>query len=435
VGSFVDNTSDASVGTPGYRLLEQRVTDLTRELAALQDVMAAASESLDLQTVLERSLDRVLKVIGSEVGAIHLLDEMKGTLHLAVARGVRLRPVALESTDDVYPQGQGYVERIPPEVMAKTSSAPAGNGMVSWIVEHGEPLIVSTIAGGPRPLLTIPAEDTQAYVGVPVRARGQVLGVLSVVGEAGRQFDQTEVSLLASIADQIGVAVENARLYQQAEQLAVVRERERLARELHDSVSQSLYSLTLLSEAGRRLVKAGDLERVEEYLDRLGEISQHALKEMRLLVYELRPLVLKREGLARALQHRLDAVEKRAGIEARLLIDGQVKLPAPIEEGLYRIAQEALNNALKHARATSVTVRIHSEGDIVELEVADNGVGFDPQARADEGGMGLVSMRERAERMGSSLIILSTPGEGTRVKIDAKVKAPANPSGPVEALR
>jgi signal transduction histidine kinase len=392
VVGIVDVTTDATERVLAYHELEQRVADRTRELAALHDVMAAASESLDLQTVLERSLDQVLKVMGSSVGAIHLLDETEGVLHLAASQGIS------SSAMDV-------------------GSVLVGTGLAGWTVEHGEPLVVPTIAHGPRPLLAVPAADTQAYVGVPVRARGQVLGVLSVVGETGRQFDGAEVDLLVSIADQVGVAVENARLYQQAEQLAVVRERERLARELHDSVTQSLYSLTLLAEAGRRLAGAGDLKRVAGYLDRLGEISQQALKEMRLLVYELRPLVLRREGLVGALQQRLDAVEKRAGVDARLLVEGTIELPTSVEEALYRIAQEALNNALKHAAATSVTVTVRARGDRVELEVMDDGRGFDPGALSDKGGMGLVGMRERAEKMGGTLAVLSRPGAGTRVRV------------------
>jgi signal transduction histidine kinase len=258
-------------------------------------------------------------------------------------------------------------------------------------------------------------------VGVPVWARGQVLGVLSVVGEAGRCFSQAEVSLLVSIADEVGVAVENARVHEQAQELAVVRERERLARELHDSVTQALYSLTLLAAAGQRLTGAGDLERVGDYLGRLGEIAQQALKEMRLLVYQLRPLVLRREGLVGALQERLDAVEKRAGVDARLLVEGAVALPPPMEDELYRIAQEALTNALKHAAPTQVRVTIRSIDNRVSLEVQDNGRGFDPQSAVREGGMGLVNIRERAEKLGGSFAVVSRPGEGTTVRVDLEV--------------
>jgi len=403
VMGLVSVVTDATERVLARQMLEQQVAHRTRELSALHDVMAAASESLDLETVLTSSLDRVLKVMGSSVGAIHLLDETGKTLRLAAAQGV--------SSDTV----------------TGIDSVPVSSGLAGWTIERGKPLIVPAVADSPRPLLALPAGDTQAYVGVPVRARGRTLGVLSVVGEAGWHFEETELSLLVSIADQVGVAVENAQLYRQAEQLAVVKERERLARELHDSVTQSLYSLTLLAEAGRRLAEAGNLERVERYLDRLGEISQQALKEMRLLVYELRPLVLKREGLAGALQQRLDAVERRAGVEARLLAEGLVELPVFEEEALYRIAQEALNNALKHAAATAVTVRVRGVGNRIELEVVDNGIGFDPRIESDKGGLGLISMRERAEKLGGSLTILSAPDEGTRVTVSIEVGTPAGP--------
>ena len=395
VVGLVDVATDATERVLAHQMLERQVAARTRELSALYDVMAAASESLDLETVLERSLDQVLRVMECEVGAIHLLDETEGLLRLAASQGI--------SSDAI-----GEIDLVP-----------MNSGLAGWTIERGEPLLVPSIAGSSRPLLAIPANATQAYVGVPVHARGRVLGVLSVVGKTERQFGEEEIALLVSIGKAVGVAVENARLYQQAEQLAVVRERERLARELHDSVTQSLYSLTLLAEAGRRLAQHGDLERVEEYLDRLGEIGQQALKEMRLLVYQLRPLVLKREGLVGALQQRLDTVEKRAGVDARLLIEGEIELPAQVEEELYRIAQEALNNALKHAAATCVTVCIRAEGDQVELEVRDDGRGFDPVTVGNEGGMGLVSMRERMEKLGGTLAILSTPGEGTRVRVTA----------------
>ena len=154
------------------------------------------------------------------------------------------------------------------------------------------------------------------------------------------------------------------------------QERQRLARELHDSVTQSLYSSTLFAEAGRRLAGTGDLERSAEYFTQLRETSHQALKEMRLLVHQLRPLVLEQMGLVGALRQRLDAVERRAGVEARLQVDGDAQQPDDVEEGLYFIAQEALNNALKHAESDSVTVRIKSRDGFVELEVSDNGNGF-----------------------------------------------------------
>lgn len=393
VTGVVSVITDATESVVALQALEQRVADRTRELSALYDVTTAASASLDLQPVMERSLSRVLAVIGCEVGAIHLLDDVEGVLRLAASQGV------------------------PPDVIRQVDSVPADRGLAGWTIEQAEPLVVPSIADSPRPLLAVPAAQTQAYVGVPVRARGRVLGVLSVVGEAGRRFDQAEVSLLASIADQVGVVVENTRLYRQAEQLAVIRERQRLARELHDSVAQSLYSLVLLAEAARRLAAVQDLQRVEEAIARLGEIGQQALKEMRLLVYELRPLGLGEEGLIRALQQRLDAVERRAGVDVYLSVEGTVELPETVEVELYRIVQEALNNALKHAAATTVTVQIRAQEEHVEIEVVDNGRGFALDAAEAKGGMGLTGMQERAERLGGSLVVLSSPGNGTRVKV------------------
>jgi signal transduction histidine kinase len=150
---------------------------------------------------------------------------------------------------------------------------------------------------------------------------------------------------------------------------------------------------------------------------RLGEAAQQALKEMRLLLYELRPLALQQEGLVGAVQQRLDAVEKRAGVDTRLLVEGMLDLPAPVDAELYHIIQEALNNAMKHAAARSVTVRIRAERARVEVTVTDDGRGFDPGGVGDAGGLGLPSMRARAERLGGSLTIRSHPGEGTTVAV------------------
>jgi signal transduction histidine kinase len=261
-----------------------------------------------------------------------------------------------------------------------------------------------------------------AYVGVPMRARGQNLGVLSVFGEREQQFNVEDVALLASIADHVAVAIENDRLRQRAQRAAVVEERERLARELHDSVTQSLYSVTLLAEAGRELARSQETARAAHHLSRIGEIAQQALKEMRLMVHELRPPTLEREGLVGALRQRLETVEGRAGVKARLLAEELVELPAPTEEELYRVAQEALNNALKHAAATSVVVRVRERNGRVELEVADNGAGFDPTGVRDRGGMGLISMRERAERLGGALTVRSIPGKGTTVKVSVAIQ-------------
>jgi len=369
---------------------EEALQKAYNEISALYNVASVASASLDLGTILERSLDRVLATMKSDKGVIHLFDEAKKTLRLAAQQG------------------------IPPDVIAQIDPVTPGSGLVGWVFDHGKPLMTPNLANDPRVPQAVRTNGLFSYVGVPMRAKGKVLGVFSVFGEAGRQFYE-EMTLLASIADQVGVAVEHTRLHQQAEQLAVMEERGRLARDLHDSVTQSLYCLTLFAEAGRRLIRSGDLEHAESYLARLADTAQDALKEMRLLVYELRPPPLEREGLVGAIQQRLGAVERRAGVKAHLLVDDTIRLPAPVEEGLYRIAQEALNNALKHAMATSVTVRIRIVDERMELEVVDDGIGFDPATAGSGNGMGLTNMQERAKRLRGALQVISTPGEGTKV--------------------
>ena len=568
-----------------YSNLEQKVAARTKELTALYNVAAAASSSLDLDTVLERSLDQVLKVMGLEVGTIHLLAESGDVLELAASKGIQ-------------------EEEIP-----QIQTLPLGTGMSSWVIERGEPLVVPNIAVAERPLRAVPAAANQAYVGVPIETRGQKLGVLSLVGEPGRRFKPEEVALLGSIADEVALAVdnaglynqteqqaivekrrremaeglrdilailnsnspleeilnyilnracplmeadaggiyrldlekrgfslsgtsgslsglepidlipygnwqeltlpppvepfsvsdirvfldtlyphpellserqqnwlrvigenystiltvpipigdsvfgyitfyyvqaqefsqeylslgrtlgdqaalaiENARLRQQAEQLAVLEERSRLARELHDSVTQLLYSLTLFAEAGQRMNKAGDPERTEQFLVRLSETARQAHKEMRLLVFELRPPTVELEGLVGALQHRLDAVEKRSGIETCLQVEGNFDLSPAIEDELFRVAVEALNNALKHASATQVIVRLQARDHTFSLQVVDNGKGFDLDAASNGGGMGLPGMRERVEKMRGSLQILSKPGAGAQVIVNLEME-------------
>jgi PAS domain S-box-containing protein len=371
--------------------LERRVIDRTRKLAALYEVTSVANKSLNLKLTLKISLERLLLALRSPAGAIHLLDD---------------------DDESLYPETQ---HGIPLNIRAYLDPNPDNHGLAGSVIEQNKPVVLTDLENQPDLPETLRNSGFQTYVGVPIRAREQALGVLSVLERKAQQFDEGGVALLTSIADQLGIAIENARLQKQAQQAAVMKERARLARDLHDSVTQSLYSLTLFAEAGSDLIEAGEIESVRHNFVRIGETALQALKEMRLLVHELRPLALERGGLIDALQQRLNAVEGRANVKVRLAVDDLIQLPARLEEGLYRIAQEALNNTLKHAAATSVTVYLRGQDDWVELEVVDNGAGFDPEA-AETGGMGLISMRERAEKMGGKLAIQSKPGEGTRIK-------------------
>jgi len=218
---------------------------------------------------------------------------------------------------------------------------------------------------------------------------------------------------------QIGAVVDitSRIVLAEAQIQSAIDERQRLARDLHDSVTQTLYSLTLIAEATRRHAQNGLMAQVIAQTERLGELSQQSLKEMRLLLFELRLPVLEREGLAKALQHRLDAVEKRAGVDAALIIENVDRLPALVEEGLFYLAHEALNNSLKHAAATKITVSLRATDGIVELQVLDNGKGFDVQAACETGGMGLTNLKERAQKLKAQLEITSVLEKGTRIKV------------------
>jgi len=366
-------------------LLEQRVADRTRELSVLYRVTAIASESLDLSAGLARSLEEILSAVDSEAGAIHLLDDSGERLRLAAHQGLGLT------------------------LRAKLEDAPVTASLPGLAVARREPVVVQETAGTDgRPAVS--------YLGVPIRAGGNVLGVLSIYGGHGQRLTAEEIALLGSAADHIGVAVENARLRRRAEHAAAMEERERLAQDLHDSVTQSLYSLTLFTKVAVELARRGDLERLESTLRDATESARQALKEMRLLVHQLRPLVLRQEGLAGALRQRLEAVEKRSGVDGRLEVVGTGDLGEAAEMGLYLIGLEALNNALKHARASLVTVHLSFDRQAVCLEVSDDGCGFDPESARDCGGMGLANMAERAARLGGSLEIVTSPGAGTRIQ-------------------
>jgi signal transduction histidine kinase len=262
--------------------------------------------------------------------------------------------------------------------------------------------------------------QTHSELTVPISVKGNIIGVLDVQSDQPNTFDKNDLELMRSLANQAGVAIENARLYEQAKQVAVLEERQRLARELHDSVTQTLYGMSLYAQAAVGQLALGNLEQVAENLREIQDTSQEVLAEMRLLIHELRPPVLEQDGLDGALQARLSAVEGRAGLKTSLKSELAGRLPAPIEEGLYRIAQEALNNVLKHARASTITVVLSQRDKLVTMEIADDGIGFEPETVKGQGGMGLPAMQERAAALRGRLAVISKPCEGVRVVMEVQ---------------
>ena len=256
-----------------------------------------------------------------------------------------------------------------------------------------------------------------SFLAVPLRVNESIIGALGVVSKPGG-FTQEDVRIAGLFADQAAVNIEHARLVQQAEQLVVLEERQRLARELHDSVIQSLYGVTLYADAAALALAAGKKDVTANHLQELRDTAQEAMRDMRLLIFELHPPVLEKEGLVTALQARLAAVETRAGLKPEFRVEGERRLPLFVEQELYRIAQEALNNVLKHARAQHVTVYLQFAAETVCLEVCDDGAGFDPLTARNAGGVGLHSIEERAAKVGGKSTIESKPGDGTKVRVE-----------------
>ena len=204
----------------------------------------------------------------------------------------------------------------------------------------------------------------------------------------------------------------------QAEELATAKERNRLARELHDSVAQTLYGLTLQAEAASRKLTEGQTNEVMGFLREIRESSQQTLKETRLLIFELRQPILEKEGLASALRARLESVESRSGLKVQVNLQDVGRMPVEIESGLYGISNELLNNALKHAHASEIRIFLEKQAGKIVLEISDNGVGFDPASAEFRGGLGLKGIRERAEQFGGDLQIQSGTS-GTKVRVEA----------------
>jgi len=375
--------------------LEQRIIDRTRELTALYDVSAVASQAQDSQTLLTESLTRTMEALLSTAGMIFLQDEDVSETH----------PFRL-----ITHQG------IPSDWFPNVEVLSAEDGLFDTVIAQRTPLLIPDVAATARLPATMRKTKPTTLLFAPLQAEGRVLGVLGLARELGESFDLDEVALLVSIADQIGVAVQNDRLRQRAQRVIMLEERQRLARDLHDSVTQSLYGLVTLTEAGMVRLESGTRKAVQHTFARIGQTARQAIREMRLFIHQLRPPVLEQEGLVNALDLRLAAVEGRSDVQARLHADEDIHLSLRVETALFHIAQEALNNTLKHAQADSVYVNMFHQNQNIVMEIMDDGCGFDTETVKD-GCMGLANMRERVEAIGGELEIISHLGEGTRIKV------------------
>jgi signal transduction histidine kinase len=246
---------------------------------------------------------------------------------------------------------------------------------------------------------------------------GEVYGSLAFYFSEPRSFSQESVDLAMALGEQAALAIANAGLRRQAEQAAVASERNRLARELHDAVTQTLFSAALIADVLPRIWER-DPEVGHARLEELRELTRGALAEMRTLLLELRPATLTETSLTDLLQQLAAAVIGRSRMQVTVNVEGEAPVPPDTQVALYRIAQEALNNVVKHAGATSATITLRLLPDCVQLAVSDNGRGFEP-ATVGVTSLGLGIMRERAATIGADLQIESIVGEGTTVKVEA----------------
>lgn len=387
-GSFNTLTSTLK---HSYDVLEQRVADRTRELSAFSDLTMLSSGENGLSNTLQLALDRILEVGRCQALCLHLLAEDNLALHLAAYRN------------------------IPESAVVTLQKISLTSPFAARMQQLDRPLISNNLPEEPGlpPELIIPGFNT--YLGSPLSTGERTHGWLSCYQEDSAGFGVSEASLLVALARQLGVIVENQRLRQRIGQVAAYEERQRLARDLHDSVTQLLFSMTLFSRAAKDAMAEDDGVRLEGILDELGNSSIQALREVRSLLFELQPPSVEELGLARALTRRFDMVERRVGVRVVAHFEALPDVPPQVERDLYFVAIEALNNVLKHAGADEVSMVLARNNDHIQMILTDNGRGFDQSTASNEGGLGLQNMRQRVNQLGGVLEIETKVGEGVRI--------------------
>ena len=363
---------------------------------------------------------RVIGEVGRQITSIMEIDQLLNQVVHSIHKSFGYDHVAIAMIEDdfaVYCVGAGPLWENPAFNFNPSHLKIGSEGITGRVAASGDIVFLPDVREDPD-YVEMQGSKTLSEVTVPIKVKDKVIGVLDAQSERVNAFDDTDLIVLQSLADQTAVAIENANLYKQAKQLAVIEERNRLARELHDSVTQALYGITLHAEAAFRQLENQNIPLANEQLRELRSTAQEALREMRLLIFELRPSVVEMQGLIPALRARLEAVEERAGMNVEISADENLELSDRIQDGLYRIAQEALNNALKHAKANQITLNLTGTMSSVTLEIMDDGVGFKPDESVEGGGLGLDGIIERAELLNGELTLDSWPGRGTTIRIE-----------------
>ncbi|MBI9050720.1 MAG: PAS domain S-box protein [Anaerolineaceae bacterium] len=377
--------------------LEKRIQDRTKDLSVLYFVSASANQNLNLEDMLNNALILILETISASSGTIHIYDEENNILNL----------IAFQNLDKDFLQ---LIQKIPAE-----------NNIFGDVIQKGNTIINADLSNEKNKTIPYPVtqeQESMSFTGNLMRAKGKNIGVLSVFQPSSKHFPVEQIALLTTISEHLGVVIENHNLQQKAEKVAIIEERQRLARDLHDSVNQRLYSLILYSSAGKKAYHNANEEKVIQHLDKIDQNAQLALREMRILIHELRPDPLESEGFIGAITQRLNFVEKRVGVDYEINIEGELDLSREEESELFSIITEALNNGLKHANASKIIINMVSSEEYFRLEICDNGIGFDIKTASKRNGLGIISMRERAERIGGSFNIQSAYDNFTCVIVE-----------------
>jgi signal transduction histidine kinase len=372
---------------------------LTPALRAVSDAVLAVAAERSVEEVLQRLVDSARELADARYAALGLPDGDGGF-------------------------SQFLTSGMSDELIESLGPLPRQHGMLGAMFESPDPYRTADMHQHPRFRGWWPKghPDMRSFLGVPIVARDEVIGAFYLTEKVGaKDFSDTDQELIELLAAHASIAITNARLNERSRELSTLSERNRLALELHDAVSQRLFSLVLTAEAAGELLDR-DAAAARGQVEKLKLLAQQALDELRSLIFELRPPDLERDGLCGALRKHVEVLRRLqpgAG-EIDLDLEAEIERDPARDQELLRIAQEALQNALRHARAQHVRVRLTRQNGHLLLEVADDGVGFDPDApELRSRRLGLTSMEERAERIGARLEIASELGKGTAVKLEA----------------
>lgn len=382
------------------RLLAARADEVKqrdRELASLYRADEELSRYLRLDQILQSLVDTAVDILKADKGALMMWDDQREKLTLRLHHGFH------------------------PEMVARVSLHP-GEGVAGRVAVSGEPTIVTDTTIDPRVTLSIvEPEKIRSFMQVPITAGGEILGVFSADSLRPNAFGKADLHLLVTLAERAARAIENAQRYERVQETVVAEERSRLARELHDAVTQTLFSAGLIADVLPR-VWAQDPTKGQQQLEEVRLLTRGALAEMRTLLLELRPEALINAQMEDLLGQLGRALTGRTGVPVALDIGGQIALPAAVQVAFYRIAQEALNNIARHAEATQVEVQYRSEPSRARLVIRDDGRGFEMD-KVTQGHFGLQNMRERAAAIGAGLEIVSQPGTGTEIAMEWQEEA------------